>query len=99
MTATEKHYVYMIECCDQTLYTGYTVDLDKRLAEHNAGKAAKYTRGRVPVTLRYVEIGDSRTWGLKREHAIKQLTRQQKWALIHEGRDGIATTKIVRSAD
>lgn len=85
MTESKKrHFVYMVECRDRTLYTGYTVDVKKRLAEHNRGKAAKYTRGRLPVTLRYVEEGESRSWGLKREGEIKRLTRKQKWNLIKE---------------
>lgn len=80
----QRHFVYMVECRDRTLYTGYTVDVKKRLAEHNRGKAAKYTRGRLPVMLRYVEEGESRSWGLKRELEIKRLTRKQKWDLIRE---------------
>lgn len=79
------HYVYIVECRDGTLYTGYTVDVKKRVAEHNAGKAAKYTRGRTPVIIRYVEKGESRSWGLKREKAIKRLSRKQKLQLIQEG--------------
>lgn len=89
-----SHFVYIVECRDGTLYTGYTVDVAKRLAEHNAGNAAKYTRGRTPVVLRYVEEGESRSWGLKREMAIKHLTRKQKLALI-EGGDNDATAKVI----
>lgn len=87
MTASSKgHFVYIVECSDKTLYTGYTVDVEKRLTEHNAGRGAKYTRGRAPVTLRYVEAGDSRSWGLKREIEIKRLSHEQKCALIQKGR-------------
>jgi len=52
------HYVYVVECSDDTLYTGYTTDVGRRIAEHNAGTGAKYTAGRRPVTLRYVEYHD-----------------------------------------
>ena len=97
MVSSQKgHFVYIVECRDHTLYTGYTGDVQKRLAEHNAGKAAKYTRGRTPVTLRYVEEGDSRSWGLKREKEIKSLSRKQKEALVQEGNQYDASAKIVR---
>lgn len=91
----QGHFVYIVECNDRTLYTGYTVDVEKRLAEHNAGKAAKYTRGRTPVTLRYVEEGESRSWGLKREMEIKRLSRGQKWALVKGGSSDDAATKVI----
>lgn len=93
--AKKSHFVYIVECDDHTLYTGYTVDMKKRLAEHNTGKGAKYTRGRAPVILRYVEEGESRSWGLKREIEIKNLTREQKWALVKGGSDH-AATKVLR---
>ncbi len=76
------HYVYMIECADGSLYTGYTTDVSRRIDEHNAGAAAKYTRGRTPVTLRRVEWFDSRSVAMQREYEIKQLSRQQKESLI-----------------
>ena len=77
-----QYYVYIIECSDCSLYTGYTADIDARITKHNAGLGAKYTRGRLPVTLRYVEVLDSKSSALKREYAIKQLTKQQKLSLI-----------------
>lgn len=89
------HFVYIVECRDATLYTGYTIDVEKRLAEHNAGKAAKYTRGRIPVTLRYVEEGESRSWGLKREAEIKRLPREKKLALLKEGCGHHAAAKVI----
>ncbi|WP_066412905.1 GIY-YIG nuclease family protein [Halorubrum aethiopicum] len=76
------HHVYVIECADGTLYTGYTTDVERRVAEHDAGEGAKYTRGRTPVTLRHVESFDSRSAALAREHAIKSLSRAGKEELI-----------------
>ena len=79
--------MYVIECADGTLYTGYTTDVERRVAEHDAGQGAKYTRGRTPVTLRHVESFGSRSAAMSREHAIKLLTRAEKQALI-EAADG-----------
>ena len=80
------HHVYVIECADGTLYTGYTTDVERRVAEHDAGEGAKYTRGRTPVTLRHVESFDSKSAAMSREHEVKSLTRAEKEALIdHEG--------------
>lgn len=75
-------YVYILSCKDNTLYTGWTVDLERRLKLHNSGQAAKYTRGRTPVKLVYFEKHKSRSEGLKREYAIKQLKRNEKLELI-----------------
>ena len=76
------HYVYVIECADETLYTGYTTDVERRIAEHDSGHGAKYTRGRTPVVLRYVESFDSKSAALSREYAIKSLSRSEKVHLI-----------------
>jgi len=76
------HYVYVIECVDGTLYTGYTTDVERRVAEHDVGDGAKYTRGRTPVTLRHVEPFDSKSAAMSREYAIKSLTRDEKKRLI-----------------
>ena len=76
------YFVYLLHCSDGTLYTGCTNDLDRRLAAHNAGKGAKYTRSRRPVTLVYWEQAADRSAALRREWAIKHLTRQQKLELI-----------------
>lgn len=73
---------YLLRCADDTLYCGITNDLDKRLAAHNAGSAAKYTRARGPVELAYVEPCDDKSAALKRERAIKALPRAVKLALI-----------------
>ena len=77
-----SHYVYIVECSDGTLYTGYTTDVDRRVSEHNAGEGAKYTRGRTPVELRHVETFEERSAALSREHAIKRLPRAAKTSLF-----------------
>lgn len=78
-----KHFVYIVRCADDTLYTGYTTDLDRRIEEHNDSKlGAKYTKARNPVTLVFSESFDSKSDAMKREWKIKQLTRKQKLALI-----------------
>ena len=78
-------YTYILKCSDGTYYTGWTNDLDKRLKAHNGGKSgAKYTRNRRPVTLVYYEEFQGRQEAMKREYAIKQLTRKEKENLIKE---------------
>lgn len=77
-------YTYIVECSDGTLYTGWTTDLDKRLAAHNSGKGAKYTRNRTPVRLVYYEEHTEKREAMRREYAIKQLTRKEKETLIRE---------------
>ena len=81
----DKHYTYILECKDQTWYTGYTTDLERRLKVHNDGKGAKYTKIRRPVKLVYHEEFDNKSEALKREYALKQLSRKQKLLLIKEG--------------
>ena len=76
------YYVYLLRCADGTLYTGFTNDLARRLAAHNAGRGAKYTRGRRPVELVYWESFSNKSSALRREYAIKRLPRGQKLALI-----------------
>ena len=76
------HHVYILECKDKTYYTGYTVDIEKRISQHNAGVGAKYTRGRGPVKLVYNENFEHKKEALQREYKIKKLTRKQKEALI-----------------
>ena len=73
--------VYIIECSDHTLYTGWTNDINKRLKAHNDGAGAKYTKGRTPVKLVYIEPVNSRSEALKREAEIKKLTKKKKLAL------------------
>lgn len=76
------YFVYLLRCSDGTLYTGCTNNLDRRLAAHNAGKGTKYTRSRRPVVLVYWEQAADRSAALRRESAIKRLTRWQKLELI-----------------
>lgn len=71
-------YLYILRCGDGTLYTGITTDVEKRLEAHRAGKGAKYTRGRSPLTLAYREKCGTHSDALKRELAVKKLTRIQK---------------------
>ena len=75
-------YVYMLRCRDNSLYTGYTDDVERRLAVHNSGKGAKYTRSRLPVSLAYQEACADKSTALKREYAIKRLKKPEKEALI-----------------
>lgn len=78
----QKHYVYILECNDGTYYTGWTTCLERRLAVHNSGKGAKYTRSRGPVRLIYHEEFETKEEAMSREYAIKQLTRKQKEQLL-----------------
>ena len=74
--------VYMLRCGDGTLYTGATCDLPRRLKAHQSGRGAKYTRSRLPVALAYQEEAEDKSAALRREAAIKRLSRQEKLALI-----------------
>lgn len=84
--AAEIWFVYILRCADSTLYTGITKDLVRRTRQHNDGTAARYTRSRRPVKLVYQEPQRSQSLALKREGAIKKLTRRQKLALIRAAR-------------
>lgn len=77
-----NHYTYIVQCSDHSLYTGYTNNLEARMTKHNAGKGAKYTKARLPVQLMYHEVFSTKSEALKREAAIKRLTRAQKMQLI-----------------
>ena len=77
--------VYLLRCGDGTLYCGIARDVEARLAQHRAGKGAKYTRGREPLELVYTEPCASRSDALKRERAVKRMTRAAKLALIGKG--------------
>ena len=81
-------YLYILRCKDNTLYTGSTTDVEKRLEAHRSGKGAKYTRGRSPLELVYRESCGSHSDALKREHQVKMLTREEKQNLIREGFQG-----------
>jgi putative endonuclease len=76
------HYVYVLQCADDTLYTGYTTNIERRVTEHDSGEGAKYTRGRTPVELVHVESFDSRSAAMSREYEIKQLSRAAKESLV-----------------
>ena len=78
----KKHYVYILRCSDDTFYTGYTTDPERRTRVHNSGKGAKYTRPRRPVELIYTEEFDDKREAQRREYAIKQMTRAEKEKLI-----------------
>jgi putative endonuclease len=76
------HFVYIVRCADGTLYTGYALDPAGRERVHNRGRGARYTAGRLPVALVYAEAFDTKSGALRREHALKRLTRAKKEALI-----------------
>lgn len=76
------HYVYVLRCGDDTLYTGYTTDVERRLAQHRAGTGAKYTRGRTPIDVVHVESYASRSAAMSREYEIKQFSRARKERLV-----------------
>jgi predicted GIY-YIG superfamily endonuclease len=75
-------FVYILRCADGSLYTGITTDLARRYKQHNAGTASRYTRSRLPVDMVYLETRECRSSALKREAAIKALTRREKLAMI-----------------
>ncbi len=80
------NYTYILECKDGSYYTGWTNNLDKRLQDHNAGKGAKYTKARRPVLLAYYETFETKEEAMRREYAIKQMTRAEKEKLIKEAK-------------
>ena len=79
---TDRPCVYILKCGDGTLYTGWTNDFEKRLKTHRSGKGAKYTRGRTPLTPVYLEYLPDKSTAVKREAAVKKLTRKKKLLLI-----------------
>ena len=83
------NYTYIVRCNDDTLYTGWTTDLEHRIRMHNEKKGAKYTKSRTPVSLVYFETFETKAEALKRECAIKKLSRAQKLQLI----DGTSVNK------
>ena len=76
------NYTYILRCGDGSLYTGWSNHLTKRVADHNAGRGAKYTKAHLPVELVYYEIFETKEEAMKRECAIKKLSRPQKERLI-----------------
>ena len=81
-SSAETWFVYILQCADGSLYTGITKDVSRRCEEHNAGTASRYTRSRLPVSVAYQEVQATRSLALKRELAIKAMSRQEKQALI-----------------
>ena len=79
-----SYYAYVVECADGTLYSGYTTDIERRLMAHNAGRGARYTKGRRPVKLAYLEELPTESAARKREAALQRLRRTQKLQLIRE---------------
>ena len=78
-------FVYIVECADNTLYTGITTDMERRVNEHNSsGKGAKYTKTRQPVKMVYFEVAENRSMASKREAEIKKLSRKEKMDLIRK---------------
>lgn len=85
----KNNYTYMLKCADNTFYIGWTNDLEKRIEAHNAGKGAKYTKPRRPVELVYYETFETKQEAMKREYAMKQLSRAEKEKLLKdEGKGG-----------
>lgn len=82
MESRSMNYTYIVQCSDGTLYTGWTNDLTHRMQAHNQGKGAKYTKARRPVTLIYYEAFETKEEAMKREYAIKRLSRREKEELI-----------------
>ena len=80
------NYTYIVKCSDGSLYTGWTTDLDRRIRAHNDGAGAKYTKSRRPVRLVYYETYETKEEAMRREYAIKQLTREEKLALLRAGK-------------
>lgn len=76
------NYTYILRCSDNTYYTGWTNDLDRRLRMHNEGRGGKYTRSRIPVELVYYEMFETKQAAMSREFAIKRLTRKEKERLV-----------------
>ena len=78
------YYIYIVRCADDSLYTGWTTDIEARVARHNAGKGAKYTRSRLPVILVYSQLFLSQAEAMQREREIKKLSRAEKMSLVEE---------------
>ena len=84
MSPKKKWFFYVLSCKDQTLYTGVTTDIDRRLKEHNQKKGAKYTRGRTPVSLLYYREMKNRSTAQKLENSFKKLSRDKKLKRLTE---------------
>jgi len=95
----EAWYLYVLECSDGTFYTGVTKDMERRLQEHNDGRASKYTRSRRPVELLYSEKYPGRAEALVRECQVKTMTRRQKEKLVNPGPGATRSRARRRKAD
>jgi len=82
------NYVYILKCGDNSLYTGWTNNLEKRFQEHCLGKGAKYTKGRGPLEIVYHEVFDNKIDAMKREYSIKKLSRKEKDILVESFKAG-----------
>lgn len=80
----EAFYVYLLLCKDDSYYCGYTVDIERRVMQHNAGKGAKYTRSRLPVRLVYIEQFETKQEAMSREWHLKRLSHKEKQALVNQ---------------
>lgn len=100
-STSDRYSVYILRCRDKTYYTGITNDLPRRIKQHNAGTGAKYTCGRGPVKLVYKEEGLTKSEALKREHAIKKMSRENKIKLTFSYRHSslVLTRKRGASVD
>ena len=87
LPAEDGAYVYILRCCDQTLYTGWTINLKHRWEAHQSGKGAKYNKAHPPLACVYFELCEDRHAAMKREYEIKQLTRQEKETLIQAAKE------------
>ncbi len=88
------NYTYLLRCADGSLYCGWTNDLEARLRAHNAGKGAKYTRSRRPVTLAYYEMYETKEEAMRREWKVKHMSRDEKLELIAAGPEKAAGVGI-----
>jgi putative endonuclease len=80
---SKKWFLYILKCSDESLYTGITNNLEKRVAVHNAKKGAKSLKGKLPVELVYFEEYNNRSEASKREYEVKQMKREEKWCLVN----------------
>ena len=87
-SSSDSWFVYILRCANGSLYTGIAKDVNRRFEQHNAGTASRYTRSRLPVVLEYQEAQEGQSAALKRELAIKALSREKKELLIEGGKHG-----------
>jgi putative endonuclease len=91
---TNNYYFYVLECADGSFYGGYSVDVVRRVQQHNSGKGAKYTRSRTPVKLIYFECFQTKREAMQAEYQFKQLTRKKKEAFLKENSQREQTKKL-----